>query len=165
MNTTYTCIKCHNTESESCLHLGPHGFYHLCLRCHREIHYPDFKPPIINYRFVITICGSTKFQTEIESWAWNQTKNGQLILFAPFAKENISDVEDYRRELEQQHKQKIDMSDEVFCFNKNGHIGNSTLEEMKYTINQEKSIEFLEDIPDLEKLKLLSQLFIDNGEF
>jgi hypothetical protein len=97
-------------------------------------------------RIVIIVLGSTKFRKEIVDWAWQMTKEHYLVLFAPFAKEEITDVEQYREELEIQHFQKIRMADIVWVFNKNGYIGNSTKREIEYAKNHYKLIKYLEPI-------------------
>ncbi len=93
---------------------------------------------------VMTILGSTKFRAEIRQFAWEQTKKHILVLFAPFAKEEIADVEQFRQELEIQHYQKIRMADIVFVYNKNGYIGTSTKEELLYANFLGKKIQYLE---------------------
>jgi hypothetical protein len=77
-------------------------------------------------RQIITVLGSTKYRKQIIAWAWQKTKLEYLVLFAPFAKEEIPDVEAYRNELELQHFQKIRMADIVWVYNKDGYIGEST---------------------------------------
>ncbi len=96
-------------------------------------------------REVVTVCSSTKFRREILKWAWEKTKKGYLIILAPFAKEEITDVESFREELEIQHKQKIRMADIVMIFNKGGYIGTSTKEELEYAKKLGKTLWFLEN--------------------
>jgi len=107
----------------------------------------DKKPKIK----VITICGSTKFRKEMQNWMWNTTKKGYLILYAPFAKEEIPDLEKYREILEKIHFEKIRIADEVFIFNKNGYIGDSTKSEIEFAEDIGKSIAYLEPIKKVEE--------------
>ena len=65
-------------------------------------------------------------------------------MFAPFAKEDISDVESYREELESQHFQKIRMADIIMVFNEDHYIGKSTQLELDYAISLKKTIRYLE---------------------
>jgi len=96
-------------------------------------------------RKVVCVVGSTKFRDEIKEWALERTLDQhELILFAPFAKEEIPNLEHFRRELEIQHCQKIRMSDCVFVFNKDKYIGDSTKLEIQYAKSINKSIEYLE---------------------
>ncbi|MPM93478.1 hypothetical protein SDC9_140615 [bioreactor metagenome] len=42
------------------------------------------------------------------------------------------------------HKRKIDMSDEIYVINKNGYIGESTKGEIEYAIKNGKRVDYLE---------------------
>jgi hypothetical protein len=42
------------------------------------------------------------------------------------------------------HRRKIDMSDEIYVINKNGYIGDSTKGEIEYAINTGKRVNYLE---------------------
>lgn len=46
--------------------------------------------------------------------------------------------------LDDMHKRRIDMSDEIFVINKNGYIGESTKSEVEYAMKTGKSINYLE---------------------
>ena len=48
--------------------------------------------------------------------------------------------------LDDMHKRKIDMADEVFVINKNGYIGQSTKGEIEYAISTNKIVNFMEEI-------------------
>lgn len=48
--------------------------------------------------------------------------------------------------LDDMHKRKIDMADEIFVINVNGYIGDSTKSEIEYAKAKEKNIKYLEDI-------------------
>lgn len=108
-------------------------------------------------RKVITIIGSTRFRNDIKRDAWLLTRYQYLVLFAPFAKEEIPGLEAYRLELETQHFQKIRMANIVLVYNKDGYIGESTLEELNYAVTLEKEIIFLEN-PQGPKVKTLEDL-------
>ncbi len=95
-------------------------------------------------RKVICMLGSTKFRRSILEWAWAHTKLGELILFAPFAKEEMDEVEQCRYELEAQHFQKIRMADEVFVYNLGGYVGDSTRRKILYAQSLHKPIRYLE---------------------
>ena len=47
--------------------------------------------------------------------------------------------------LDDMHKRKIDMSDEIFVINVNGYIGYSTKSEIEYAIKTGKKVNYLED--------------------
>ena len=44
------------------------------------------------------------------------------------------------------HKQKIDMSDEIYVINKDGYIGESLKDEIQYAIENKKKVTYLEPI-------------------
>ena len=48
--------------------------------------------------------------------------------------------------LDDMHKRKIDMADEIFVINVNGYIGESTQSEIRYAIEAGKGIKYLEEI-------------------
>ena len=48
--------------------------------------------------------------------------------------------------LDEMHKQKIDMSDEIYVINVGGYIGESTKSEMEYAKKNGKKISYLENI-------------------
>ena len=47
--------------------------------------------------------------------------------------------------LDDMHKRKIDMADEIFVINVEGYIGDSTRSEIDYAIEHGKKIRYLED--------------------
>jgi len=97
-------------------------------------------------RKIICIIGSTKFRKEIKKFAWYLTRVFKfLVLFSPFSKEEIKELEKYRDELELQHFQKIRLSDCIYIFNKNQYMGNSTRKELNYAISLNKLIYSLEE--------------------
>ena len=48
--------------------------------------------------------------------------------------------------MDDMHKRKIDMSDEIFVINKNGYIGSSTKSEIEYAIKTNKPVNYMEPI-------------------
>ena len=51
---------------------------------------------------------------------------------------------DTKKMLDEMHKQKIDMSDEIYVINLNGYIGESTKSEIEYANSKGKNISYLE---------------------
>lgn len=47
--------------------------------------------------------------------------------------------------LDDMHKRKIDMSDEIFVINVDGYIGSSTRSEIEYAIKTGKKVNYLEN--------------------
>lgn len=48
--------------------------------------------------------------------------------------------------MDDMHKRRIDMSDEIFVINKNGYIGSSTKSEIEYAMKTNKKVNYLEPI-------------------
>ena len=48
--------------------------------------------------------------------------------------------------LDDMHKRKIDMADEIFVINKNGYIGSSTKSEIEYAISMNKKVNYMENM-------------------
>jgi hypothetical protein len=78
--------------------------------------------------------------------------NGNIVLsvgFYPHSAleahgEDIGCTEKQKIMLDELHKRKIDLSDEVFVLNVGGYIGSSTKSEIQYAMILRKSIRFLE---------------------
>ena len=72
------------------------------------------------------------------------TLEGNIVL-APnmFEIENITS--NIKSMLDEMHKRKIDLADEVFVINKNGYIGSSTKSEIEYAQNLGKKIVFMKN--------------------
>lgn len=98
---------------------------------------------------VITLCGSAKFKDEFLKVQQKLTFEGNIVLSLMFF-EGVSEDEIYSAEtkqmLDDMHKQKIDMSDEIFVINKNGYIGSSTKSEIEYATRSGKAVKYLETI-------------------
>lgn len=98
---------------------------------------------------VITLCGSTKFKDEFMSEQKRLTLEGNIIISVGlFGHSGDNEVwtEDTKEMLDDMHKRKIDMSDEIFVINKNGYIGSSTRSEIDYAIAHGKTVNYMEPI-------------------
>lgn len=96
---------------------------------------------------VITLCGSVKFKEEFERIKEELTLAGNIVLtpnfFRSIKKEEINN--ETKKMLDEMHKQKIDMSDEIYVINVGGYIGESTKSEIEYAKTQNKKISYLEN--------------------
>lgn len=95
---------------------------------------------------VITLCGSIKFKDIFLKVQENLTLKGNIV-FMPNFFTNIKKEEvslDTKKMLDEMHKQKIDMSDEIYVINLNGYIGESTKSEIEYANSKGKNISYLE---------------------
>ena len=97
---------------------------------------------------IITLCGSIKFKDEFMRVQEKLTLDGNIVLtpnfFNNIKKEYID--EKTKKMLDEMHKQKIDMSDEIYVINVGGYIGESTKSEIEYAKRKCKKIYYLERI-------------------
>ena len=108
-----------------------------------------------NYK-VITLCGSTKFKDAFLKAQKDLTLKGNIVISVGlFGHSGDSEVWDNMDEgtltktkkmLDDMHKRKIDMSDEIFVINVGGYIGESTKSEIEYAKKTGKKINYLEEI-------------------
>lgn len=115
-------------------------------------------------RKIITIIGSTKFRYQIKQFALALTKIQYHVLFSPFAKEEIPNLDAFREELEIQYFQKIRMADIVIVFDLDEYIGSTTQSELEYAKKIGKPIIFYSKIQDSwieEKINMLVLKGID----
>jgi len=101
-----------------------------------------------NYK-VITLCGSTKFKEEFMAEQRRLTLEGIIVIsvgiFGHADGENETVITDeIKVMLDDMHKRKIDMADEIFVINPGGYIGSSTRSEIDYAMGKGKEIKYLE---------------------
>ena len=95
---------------------------------------------------VITLCGSIKFKTEFMKVQEKLTLEGNIV-FTPNFLNNIKKEEineKTKKMLDEMHRQKIDMSNEIYVINVGGYIGDSTKNEIEYTKEKGKKISYIE---------------------
>ena len=96
---------------------------------------------------IITLCGSIKFKDEFMKVQEKLTLDGNIVLtpnfFNNIKKENID--EKTKKMLDKMHKQKIDMSDEIYVINVGGYIGESTKSEIEYAKVRGKKVLYMEN--------------------
>jgi len=98
---------------------------------------------------VITLCGSTKFKDVFIREQKRLTLEGNIIISVGlFGHSGDNEVwtEGTKEMLDDMHKRRIDMSDEIFVINKNGYIGSSTRSEIDYAIAHGKLVNYMEPI-------------------
>lgn len=98
---------------------------------------------------VITLCGSTRFKDEFLKVQKQLTLEGNIVISVGLfghADDELENVitSEIKVMLDDMHKRKIDMSDEIYVINKNGYIGESTKGEIEYAIKTRKKINYLE---------------------
>lgn len=122
---------------------GANKIEELDLRCNTFL---TALPKLKKYK-VITLCGSTRFKSKFEEVQRELTLKGYIVLtLGVFGKTDlISEAGLNKSILEQMHKQRIDMSDEIFVINVDGYIGESTKAEIEYAKSKGKKVNYLED--------------------
>lgn len=98
---------------------------------------------------VITLCGSTKFKDEYLKAQKDLTLRGNIVISVGLFGHSGDDevwTEGTKEMLDNMHKRKIDMADEIFVINVGGYIGESTKSEIEYAIRNGKTVNYLEPV-------------------
>ena len=96
---------------------------------------------------VVTLCGSTRFKEEYIEAQKRLTLAGNIVISVGlFGHSGDDDVwkPGVKEMLDDMHKRKIDMADEIFVINVGGYIGESTRSEIAYAKSQGIAIRYLE---------------------
>ena len=97
---------------------------------------------------VVTLCGSTKFKDDFLREQKRLTLEGYIVIsVGMFGHSGDDEVwkEGVKEMLDDMHKKKIDMADEIFVINKDGYIGSSTKSEIEYAIKTGKAVRYMEN--------------------
>ena len=100
-----------------------------------------------NYK-VITLCGSTRFKDEFMEAQKRLTLEGNIVISVGlFGHSGDNEVwtEGTKEMLDDMHKRKIDMADEIYVINVGGYIGSSTRSEIEYALAAGKAVRYLEE--------------------
>ena len=100
----------------------------------------------IKYK-VITLCGSTRFKDAFFEAQKRLTLEGNIVISVGLFGHSGDDevwTEGTKEMLDDMHKRKIDMADEIFVINVGGYIGSSTRSEIEYAIATGKPVNYLE---------------------
>lgn len=94
---------------------------------------------------IITLCGSIKFKDEFMKVQERLTLDGNIV-FTPNFFHNVKDEINLetKKMLDEMHRKKIDMSDEICVINVGGYIGESTKNEIEYAKIKGKKISYIE---------------------
>ena len=96
---------------------------------------------------VITLCGSTRFKDAFIEAQKRLTLEGNIVISVGlFGHSGDSEVwaEGTKEMLDDMHKRKIDLADEIYVINVGGYIGTSTKSEIEYAIATKKPVSYLE---------------------
>lgn len=93
---------------------------------------------------VITLCGSTKYKDKFMEIQKMLTLKGNIVISVGcFGHSGDEITEEQKIMLDDMHKCKIDMADEIFVINVDGYIGNSTKSEIEYAAKNGKKVNYL----------------------
>ena len=105
---------------------------------------------------VITLCGSTRFKNEFMEVQKRLTLEGNIVISVGLyghsgdaeVWENMDEgtLTKTKEMLDDMHKRKIDMADEIFVINVGGYIGSSTRSEIAYAQAHGKPVRYLEPL-------------------
>ena len=105
---------------------------------------------------VVTLCGSTRFKDEFMEVQKRLTLEGNIVisvgLFGHSGDNEVWESMDEgtvtktKKMLDDMHKRKIDMADEIYVINVGGYIGFSTRSEIKYAQEAGKPVRYFEEL-------------------
>ena len=95
----------------------------------------------------ITLCGSTRFKEQYLEAQKRLTLEGNIVISVGLFGHSGDDevwAEGTKAMLDDMHKRKIDLADEIFVVNVDGYIGESTRSEIEYAKVNGKVVKYLE---------------------
>ena len=96
---------------------------------------------------IITLCGSIRFKEEFLKVQERLTLKGNIVFTPNFFNNFKGEISvEMKKMLDEMHREKIDLSDEIYVINLNGYIGESTKSEIEYAIANGKKIKYFEEI-------------------
>lgn len=111
-----------------------------------EHHYEQYERPVI-----VCLCGSTRFMEAWQAANLSETLAGRIVLSIGCNTKSDADLQRLgsltagkKVELDELHKRKIDLADEVLILNVGGYVGESTRSEIEYAKRHHKPIRWLE---------------------
>lgn len=99
---------------------------------------------------IVTLCGSTRFVDEFNRQRQRLTLAGEIVLSIEIVTHQTADNDPQlvdplvKRDLDELHKRKIDISDYVLVLNVGGYIGESTRSEIEYAHRNGVYVQYLE---------------------
>ena len=107
---------------------------------------------------VVTLCGSTRFKDEFYKVQKELTLKGYIVISVGLyghsgdteVWENMDEgtLTKTKEMLDDMHKRKIDMADEIYVINVGGYIGESTKSEIEYAKYHGKKVNYLENLEE-----------------
>ena len=122
---------------------------------------------------IVCLCGSTRFTEAFRAANLNETLAGRIVLTVGC--DTKSDLDAFghltpdafaqlKAQLDELHKRKIDLADEIFVLNVNDYIGESTRSEIAYASAHGKRVRYLESPAETQSASTAGKgaLFNDN---
>lgn len=106
---------------------------------------------------IVCLCGSTRFFEEFQEASLRETLAGKIVLSIgcnlrsdrqEWSNSDVAEREAIKVKLDELHKRKIDLCDEVLVLNVDGYIGDSTRSEIAYANAHSKTVRWLNPPPD-----------------
>lgn len=100
---------------------------------------------------IVCLCGSTRFKDAFDEANYRETMAGRIVLSVGFMMhatgnkhgEGVGATPEQKICLDNLHKRKIDLCDEVFVLDVDEYIGTSTRSEIDYAIAHGKPVVYL----------------------
>ena len=117
-----------------------HPYTYICTQT------PNTSTMIGPYK-IITLCGSTRFKEQYLEAQKRLTLECNIVISVGLFGHSGDDevwTEGTKAMLDDMHKRKIDLADEIFVVNVDGYIGESTRSEIEYAKANGKVVKYLE---------------------
>ena len=98
---------------------------------------------------VITLCGSARFKDQLDTARKKLTLEGHIVMGPELY---VYSGHTHRKMLDELHKRKIAMSDEIFVVNVGGYIGKGTAMAIALAEHMGKTVKYLEEEPSGKRL-------------
>lgn len=96
---------------------------------------------------VVCLCGSTKFKETFVKANFDLTRQGKIVVTVGWfshADPTYTPTAEEKAALDELHKRKIDLADEILVLDVGGYIGESTRSEIAYAHSTGKPVRYLE---------------------
>jgi hypothetical protein len=106
---------------------------------------------------IVCLCGSGRFKQAFDDAEFNETLSGKIVLTIGCNTHDVARSEElkhYKPLLDELHKHKIDLADEILVLNVGGYIGESTHSEIEYAEAHGKPVRYLEPVAQAQLQKM-----------
>ena len=110
-----------------------------------------FDPTMDRFPTIVCLCGSTRFYGQFRRSDYEETMKGNIVLSVGFSystndhRESVGCTPEQKLMLDELHKRKIDLANEILVLNVGGYVGESTASEIMYAISTGKTVRWLEE--------------------